>query len=65
LKRFDKRFAVSSDGLFFFTMGDLERMKEGSSTYCLAALDVKYSRIRAEGLYCLTANFTSDVEMSV
>jgi hypothetical protein len=39
-------------------------MKEGRETCCRPALDVRYSRMRAEGLCFLAANFTLEVEIS-
>jgi hypothetical protein len=54
----------SSDDRFFFSVKDLDRMKEGRETCCRSAHDVRHSTMRAEGLCFLTANFTSEVEIS-
>jgi hypothetical protein len=64
LKRFVVRFAASSAVLFFFIYGDLSVTNGGTETFCFAALEVKYSKMRAVGLYFLTANFESAAEIS-
>ena len=64
LKRFVPRFNPSSGVLLFLTKGDLLVTNAGAETPCLAALETKYSRIRAVDLYFLTENFESAAEIS-
>ena len=56
--------AFASDARFFFTAVDFNNMKAGSGTCCVSDLEVRYSKMRAVGLYFLTANLASEVEMS-
>ena len=63
-KRFVWLSVRPSDARFFFTTVDFDDMKVGSGTCCLIALEVRYSRMSAVGLYFLTANFASELEIS-
>ncbi len=64
LKRFVPRFNPSSGVLLFLAEGDLLVTKAGAATPCFAALETKYSRMRAVGLYFLAENFESAIETS-
>jgi hypothetical protein len=65
LKRFVGRFRFSSDTRFFLVDDDFSLTKDGTGTFCLLALDVRYSRMRTVGLYFLAANLKSAAEMSL
>jgi hypothetical protein len=65
LKRFTPRFGPSSIVRLFLMEGDLLVTNAGTETPCFAALETKYSKIRAVGLYFLTENFESAAEMSL
>jgi hypothetical protein len=45
---------------FFFIEGASSEMKEGTGTSCFAALEVKYSMMRALGSKKVFRNFTSE-----
>ncbi len=63
LKRFTPRFGPSSGVRFIFVDIDLSLMNAGTETPCVAALETKYSKIRAVGLYFRTENLESAAEM--
>ncbi len=66
LKRFEWLLVTSSEARFFLTKGDFSVTNEGKETLCFVALEeVKYSKMRAVGLYLLRANLESAAEMSL
>ncbi len=58
------RLEMFSETRFLAEDGDFSVTKDGTGTFCLLALDVRYSNMSAVGLYFLPANLASAVEIS-
>jgi hypothetical protein len=65
LKRFTLRFGFSCGVRLFLSEVDLLVTIAGAENPCFAALEIKYSKMRAVGLYFLNENFESAAEMSL